>query len=535
MNEFTPIPLGGELVVSGDTVIDTEVVEGTVEETVVDNTENDTELVTDTAAEDNTTADPLDEDISKKFVLNNWLKEHNTSELLYRLWLKGAAVYMQNGLYWYRQSINSNFSSMPKNQVQDAIANILGQQVNIGQTDDHKIKVFDLLNVEKEQFNPAVKREFYSENGVMFRNTFRSTPYMEMDKETAYQKPLVILALLLHLTKTNDRLTYFINWLAYFFQGLKKSPVAIVLKGRQGAGKGILWDYILKALFGAKQCFQLNDKTIRGNFLADALDGKLMLGCDEISHGGTDNKLLKNFLKGVISNPTGAHEKKHKSLSAEINLYAAVLITTNEVQSLEIEFSDRRYTILTTGDNLAKVDFLGYGTFNSLLSAIQGELEDFALYLLNYEVDVNLACTAQDTPEKRALAGVTNDRFLNFAHAIMKKNLKYFTDLTYEAPALYGDLKAAFTSNRISRKMLKECFCAIEEEKISAKKLMSRLRVIDEYFFGDENTKGRSNGDVVFCLDESIILDEASAPATPVYTPCNLPGFPQGIVINPSL
>jgi hypothetical protein len=434
-----------------------------------------------------------------------------------------------------RLSKDSEMQDVTKPQSMDMFSNVFKKEITIGRNKDCDIKTYDLKMVMGTKFDPHVKSEYFEQDGVTYRNTFKPTPYMEMDKETPYQKPLAILALLLHLTKTNDRLAYLLNWLAYFFQGLKKSPVAIVLQGRQGAGKGILWDYILKALFGVNQCFQLNDKTIRGNFLADALDGKLMLGCDEISHGGTDNKLLKNFLKGVISNPTGSHEKKHKSLNSEISLFAAVLITTNEVQSLEVEYSDRRFTIYETGGNLAKVNFLGYGTFNRLLSEIQSELEDFALYLLNYEVDVNLACTAQDTPEKQALVGVTNDRFQNFAQAIMKKNLNYFTDLTYEAPALYNDLKLAFISNRISRKMLKECFCAIEEEKISARKLMARLRAIDSDFFGDSNTKGRSTGDVMYCLNEDIIFDEASAPATPAYTPCNLPGFPQGRVIIPSL
>lgn len=521
------IPHDGDLVVSGDTVIDTEVVEGAAE-----NQANEAKDSVNGANADSAAVKPTK---SNKFEYGNFIPEGSTNELLYRFKKMGGCINMTPTGFEIRLSKDSQMQEVTKSQAMDILSNVFKKEITIGRNKDCDIKTYDLKMVMGTKFDPQVKSEYFEQDGVTCRNTFKPTPYMEMDKETQYLKPLAILALLLHLTKTNDRLVYFLNWLAYFFQGLKKSPVAVALKGRQGAGKGILWDYILKELFGVKQCFQLNDKTIRGNFLADALDGKLMLGCDEISHGGTDNKLLKNFLKGVISNPTGAHEKKHKSLNSEISLFAAVLITTNEVQSLEVEYSDRRFTIYETGDNLAKVNFLGYRTFNSILSAIQGELEDFALYLLNYEVDVNLACTAQDTPEKQALVGVTNDRFQNFAQAIMKKNLNYFTDLTYEAPALYNDLKLAFISNRISRKMLKECFCAIEEEKMSAKKLMTRLRAIDSDFFGDSNTKGRSTGDVMYCLNEDIIFDEASAPATPVYTPCNLPGFPQGIVINPSL
>ena len=329
MNEFTPIPLGGELVVSSDTVIDTEVVEGTVEETVVDNAENDTELVTDTVAEDNTTADPLDEDKSKKFLMNNWLKEHNPSELLHYLWIKGGALYMQNGLYWFRQSVDTPFEKMPKSQVQDALASILGKQINIGQTDEHKIKVFDLLNVENTRFNPFAKSEFYRENGVIYCNRFRPTRYMELDKNQQFTEPKVIFALIRNLVVSEDRFEYFMNWIANFFQSLKKTPVAGVLKGLPGAGKGILVDEIITPLFGEKQTFQINDKTIRTNYMGSIVEGRLFINCDEITHNTSDNKTLKNFLKMLVSNKKGSFEKKYQNIEEETSLYAMVLFTSN--------------------------------------------------------------------------------------------------------------------------------------------------------------------------------------------------------------
>lgn len=539
MFENKPVipPQGGELVVSNDTVIDTEVVEGTVEGTVVDNAENDTELVTDTAAEDNTTADPLDPDKNKKFMINNWLKVHNTSELLHYLWIEGGAIYMQNGLFWYRQSVETAFEKMPKSQVQDALANILGKQINIGQTDEHKIKVFDLLNVENTRFNPFAKSEFYSENGVIYRNSFRPTQYMELEKSQEFKEPKAIFALIRNLVVKEDRFDYFINWFAHFFQTLKKTPVAVVIKGPQGSGKGILVDEIITPLLGEKQCFQINDKTVRTNYMGSIVEGRLFINCDEITHNASDNKTLKNFLKMLITNKKGSFEKKYANIEEETLLYAMLLFTSNAALPLEIEHGDRRFTVFKSGKNLFLLNFLGYGSAENLIEAIKAELEDFALYLLNYNVDVAKASFPMNTPEKEAMVGSTNDKFLNFYQALKTKNIAHFLDLKFDNPAIYNEVVLAFRDNRISRTMIRDVFNALEDEHISTKKLMARLRSIDTDFFGDQNMKKRADGNPMYCLDESIDIDAQDVGTTEpaIKRSMPLPGFPQGIVINPSL
>ena len=108
-NEFNPIPLGGELVVPVEGTLEAEIVEETVNETVVDSTLSEEEVIADTFVNDDTTADNK----TKKFVINNWLKEPNNSETLHRLDKKGGALYMQNGIFWYRQSVYTEFEKMP--------------------------------------------------------------------------------------------------------------------------------------------------------------------------------------------------------------------------------------------------------------------------------------------------------------------------------------------------------------------------------------------------------------------------------------
>ena len=194
-------------------------------------------------------------------------------------------------------------------------------------------------------------------------------------------------------------------------------------------------------------------------------------------------------------------EKKFENIK-ETELFAMVFITTNEPQALEIEHGDRRFTIYTTGDNIEKVKFFGCNTHDNLKVAIKSELMDFAHMLNNYEVDVKLATTAQNTPEKDALVGATTDRFHQFYVALLKKDIDYFEDLKITNAPLYGILVNSFKTNLLSKKQLKDFFNYLEGEDISSKKLLTKLRTIDAFFFDDKkNSKGSEDGDRHYYLN----------------------------------
>ena len=104
----------------------------------------------------------------------------------------------------------------------------------------------------KNEFNPFVLKEFYSPcgNSFFYRNLFKPTKYLMLNSKE-HKEPKAIFALIRHLVNYDDeRFDYVVNWLAYFFQALKKSQVALVLRGDQGAGKGIFVDLVLSPLFG---------------------------------------------------------------------------------------------------------------------------------------------------------------------------------------------------------------------------------------------------------------------------------------------
>lgn len=421
----------------------------------------------------------------KKFLRGNCIKEESQCEFLLKLQQDGIKLWLEHDKFCLKVQEN-HIQKLDQHMLGKILSAKYSKVITIGYEKNDAIKIQDLLHVDRVVFDPYKNAEFYILDDLVHRNIFKPTRYMELDASTMMKKELkAIIKLFKNLYTSDERLEYFINMLAYFFQNLKKPPVAILLKGPQGAGKGILFDEILIPLFGKAQCFQINDKTIRGNFIGGMIENKLIINFDEISANIKDNSTLKNTIKMLISNQQGSFEKKYVNTEEETPLFSLSLFTSNALAPVEIEHNDRRFSVFDTLGNLSKVDHLGYGSYDALIQAIREELEDFAIMLLTYQVDVKKATTVMNTPEKEALVGITTDRFENFLKAIKEKNLEYFIDLQsvpHTSP-YYLNLKTSFLENRISRKTLKEVFCAIESEDISTKKLIKRLTALDVNFF----------------------------------------------------
>ncbi|MCK5111173.1 MAG: hypothetical protein KAQ94_06600 [Arcobacteraceae bacterium] len=170
------------------------------------------------------------------FIVNNWMENPHPTLLL--LDKKGAAVWMyEDGEFAFRRTPNSKVRfKMTKTKLIMVLSKLLNKVVVFDDNDMKKdvIKSFDLLLVSEDVFNPFIKKEFFEKDDLIFRNTFRQTSFMELDKNQKYNQPVIINKLINHLVRNDqERYDWLINWLAYFFQELRKSPVALFLKGCQ--------------------------------------------------------------------------------------------------------------------------------------------------------------------------------------------------------------------------------------------------------------------------------------------------------------
>ena len=359
-------------------------------------------------------------DENTSFEHNNWLK-NSDNIVLNVLDKKCISMYLgKKGDINYRLSSNESFiSTKDYKTLENIFKNISGIDIDLSDfyskkklknVDDleekAKIILEDLKLVTDEIFDPFSKEEFIlKENGTYTLNMFRPTLYILLNSSQILQNyninNSVIFRLISHLSNYNlERIKWIINWLAYFFQELKKSQVALVLLGVQGAGKGIFFNEVIKPFFGEEFVKTINDKSLDTRFLGSLVENTMFFNLDEISANKSQKNSIKNFLKALVTNGTITAEKKYKNMDKEIPIFGQVLITSNELYALEIEPSDRRFTVFNTGGNLAHCNFLGFGSYESLSNAIKNDLEQFAVYLKSIQIDVQMANTALNTTEK---------------------------------------------------------------------------------------------------------------------------------------
>jgi hypothetical protein len=160
---------------------------------------------------------------------------------------------------------------------------------------------------------------------------------------------------------------------------------------------------------------------------------------------------------------------------------------------------------LTFGDSLPlrEINFLGFGSYDNLKDAIEAELKDFARYLYNYKVDVNLANRVINTPEKEAVIYATTSRNILFYEALKDKNLEYFRPLEEleedvmlprERRYIFREIEKSFTAGKIKISLLKEIYGALYETKISTQALTKELNLIDPYFMSEKNKSKDTEG-----------------------------------------
>lgn len=366
---------------------------------------------------------------------------------------------------------------------------------------ENTVHISELLLVVSEEFNTNELQEFYEQDGHWHLNLFKPSKYLKLSAGH-YNYPTATLSLVEHLVNYDkQRAWYFLNWLASFFQTLKKSQVTILFKGVQGAGKGTFFK-IIRALFGEEYCKEINGDSLKSNYLGAVIENTLFINFDEISYSTIGKSSFNSFLKALITNDVITAEKKNVDLVRPTKIYAQTILFSNDEYPIEIEQSDRRTAVMTTGGNLALINFLDYGSFQQLEDAIYNELEDFAIFLKSFNVNFEQANTAMYTLEKAAMINMTANTLGDFVHAIITKNFVYFQPLQYTNMTLFHNFTMDLQNNVIRQKYLIRVYQILypwDKTIKSARKLIKHLEEIDAYLFGEPNLY-KNNGEKFYRL-----------------------------------
>jgi len=442
--------------------------------------------------------------------LDNNFKKTDDNIVINELEQRGAAIWMNlKSNICIRTSPSAPYQEFPVSKAENILTVLLGRPIKIEtkksieeiKNKENTIHISELLLVETEEFNTNEMQEFYENDGSWHFNRFKPSKYL-MLSAGHYKYPTATLKLVEHLVNyDSQRAWYVLNWLAVFFQTLNKSQVSILFKGVQGAGKGTFFK-IIRLLFGEEYCKEINGDSLKSNYLGAVIENTLFINFDEISYSTIGKSSFNSFLKALITNDSITAEKKNVDLVRPTKLYAQTMLFSNDEHPIQIEESDRRITVTTTGGNLALINFLGYGSYQRLEEAIHNELEDFAIFLKSFNVNSEQANTAMYTPEKAAMINMTANILGNFVNAIITRNFGYFQPLQYIDIALFNNFTTDIQNNLIRQKYLIRVYQLLhplDKTIKTAKALIKHLEIIDPYLFGEPNLY-KSNGEKYYKL-----------------------------------
>lgn len=256
-------------------------------------------------------------------------------------------------------------------------------------------------------------------------NLFKPTKYQLMPKTDEAINPIVsfpnIYKLLSNLIPRNKEKKYFLNWLAAILQTRQKMMMSFVFIGRQGAGKGVFLGHILKPLFGELQTIQVEDEQLKSSFNG-WIKNAFFIAFNEVAHDNRGRNSLNSKIKSIITDPTiTVNEKNIRTYQIQNNVNCVFF--SNERVPLLIEHSDRRFTIVETGGNLANQEWFKVPkSFND----IQNELKAFAQFLWNKDFNFKEANTPLSTDLKNVLITAAQNRWEEFSHRLKNADEEWF-------------------------------------------------------------------------------------------------------------
>lgn len=177
-----------------------------------------------------------------------------------------------------------------------------------------------------------------------------------------------------------ERYEYIINWLARMYQypGLPAETL-IIITSRQGAGKNIILDEILKS-WGRFGKTDNAGKNLTGDFNSILLDSVFIL----ISEAAFDSTVVqRSIIKEIATQDRVSATKKFED-TREIRNCTHLICLSNEERPIRVDIGDRRHFIVAC-DNCYVGDFEYFAEFSRLIKE-EKIMSKFIHYLRNRDI-----------------------------------------------------------------------------------------------------------------------------------------------------
>lgn len=337
----------------------------------------------------------------------------------------------------------------------------------------------DYVRDARVVFNPTSNSQSIDlDNVPYFVNMYRKTKYLLQPKIPS--KPLSfghaalikshcprIYTLIHHVLGNGDEeFERFINWLAFIFQTRKKAKTAWVFGGVPGTGKGLFYSKVLRPLFGPEHVPMRALQSIEEHFNL-YMRNALFLVVDEFHMASSSLGTMKiaDKLKNQITEDT-VTIRAMRTNQVEMPNYTNFIFLTNRNDAIKIENGDRRYNIPPRQEQ--KLEHV-HPMILSELDKLEDELADFGGFLYTFQVDERMVHTCIDNTAKTQMRQVSMTIMEEFAEALNKGDLTFFTDILDINTANTMNMNEVATAQRLVKSWIalaKDKFCIIPMEHL---------------------------------------------------------------------
>lgn len=263
-------------------------------------------------------------------------------------------------------------------------------------------------------FDPT--RNYAVDRAANLVNMFQPTEYMQLQPDESAVIPPTIKKLIGHVVNNDEETTeWFINWLAHIFQTRTKSRVALVLHGTKGTGKGVLFNHVIKPLFGEHSCQSLQQRDVMNDRFNEYLQQSLMVMFDE----SESSNEIRDKLFHWITEPSIRLRIAYAGGRA-IESHTNFILASNKPDAAPIEVGDRRFTVAPRQETPIVL------SQEEIDELIPRELSQFARFLASLSVDTNVATRPLENEAKALMRNATRDTVGVFIEALMAGDIIYF-------------------------------------------------------------------------------------------------------------
>lgn len=256
-------------------------------------------------------------------------------------------------------------------------------------------------------------------------NMFQLTEYMKSPPPAPTKKPRpipkVTLKLLHHVLGDDAAITdHFVNWIACILQFRDRTKTSWVWHGTQGTGKGILFNKVLRPIFGKSQTTAQNMESLNEPY-NHWMERSFLVFIDEVQTKALDNERgamakIKNYITEEFV-PIRAMYQGAK----EVRNFCNWIFASNCVDPVMIEQGDRRTNVAKYQPN--KLDIT-----DQEIDALTNELQPFHDYLMAYPADMARAGTVLDTTDRQTMISIGESAVDTVGSAILDGNFGFLME-----------------------------------------------------------------------------------------------------------